>query len=259
MGQILREPIRKSVLATATALGSSYGVIGTALNIEGMTELTLHCKQGTAAVNALVRAYLATTGSLPTTNSDMYQLTDTAGAELEFTALNGEYASFSLLGVSGKYLLFYAKNSSGTSGTLISHVTGNLPMVNGRIAKRLNAEVLAATELAGTSYADVGNAINIHGYQNLTLHVTESGGTEGASITVFVAHTGSAPTATTTMQQFCAVAGTELVYTVLLGEKASFPLTGLTGKYLMIKAKDTAVGSGHATIAVTLTGSVANL
>lgn len=259
MGAILRKPTNKAILATATALTASYAKIGSAINIEGWHNLTLHCKQTTGTVNALVRAYLSLTGAAPIISTSMYQLVTTAGAEVEFTTLDSEYASFNLQGLSAKYALFYAKNSGGTAGTLIANITGNVPTVNGRVAKQLNATVLTTTELAGTSYADVGNVINIEGYENLTLHVYESVGTEGASITPFVTISGSAPTATTTMQQFCAAAGTELVYTILKGEYASFPLEGLTGKYLMLKAKDTAVGAGHATLAITITGSIASL
>ena len=259
MGKILRVPVRKTILATATSLTASYAKIGSAINIEGMLDLTLHLHESANVENALIKPYVAISGDAPTSNSGLYQLCDNTGAEIEFTVLKNERASMSLKGVSGKYLLFYGKGAVGTDADITAFVTGNIPRLNGQTVERLNATVLSSTELSSTSYADKGNVINIEGYDNLTLHVAETGTTEGASIKVFVAHTGDAPTATTNLQQFTDKDGAELEFTVLKGEKASFPLEGLTGKYLMIQAKKTAVGTGNATVEVKITGSAANL
>lgn len=253
---MLRQPDRKSVLATATALTASYADIGSAINIEGMTNLCLHCKQTTGSVNALVKPFVLPTGSTPTATTAMYQyVTPTTGAEIELTTLDGEYAAHPLNGVSGKYLMFQGKNSSGTDGTLTAFVTGNRTFKDGHLVGPLNTSICSATELT-SSYADIGTAgTDVWGYGDLTLHVYESGGTDNALIKVFVAHTGSAPSATTAMDQYVATAGTEVELKVLMGERAALPLTGLHGKWIMIQAKDAGDGSDHATIAVRVTGS----
>lgn len=260
MGKILRAPTRKSVLATATALTASYAKVGSAINIEGMTGITLHCKQTTGSVNALVKPYFSITGDAPTANTSMYQyVTNTAGTEIELTTLDGEYAVHPISGASGKYVLFYAKNSSGTDGTLTAFVTGYVPTVEGRIVNRLNTSILTATEQAA-SYADVGTAATeVWGYNDLCLHVYESGGTDNALIKVFTGHTGSAPTATTAMNQYTAAAGTEIELKVLMGERASLVLPGLTAKWIMLQAKDAGDGSGHATLAIDITGNAISL
>jgi|GEM_PF-2744354 len=259
MGKLLRVPVRKSILATATALGSSYGKIGSAINIEGMVDLTLHVVESGSSEGALVRAYLTTSGDAPTSSSGCSQLVGANGAEVEFTVAASEARCFSLAGVSGKYLLLYAKGASSTTAEITCFVTGNLPTVNGQVVRPLASTVLSATALSSTSYADKGNTINIEGMSDLTLHLTESGTTDGAKVKVFIADSGSAPSATTDLKEASAAAGTALEFTVLKGEKASHPLAGITGKYLMIQAGDTAVGTGHATLAVNISGNVTNL
>lgn len=259
MGKLLRLPVRKSILATTTALTGSYAVIGSAINIEGMVNLTLHIAETAGSEGALVRAYVAASGSAPTAVTGLYQLVDASGAESEFTVAASELRSFTLNNVSGKYLLLCAKGAAGTAAKITAFVTGNLPTLNGQVVRPLAATVLSATALSATTYADKGSAINIDGYSELTLHLTESGTTEGAKVKVFIAHTGSAPTATTNLQDVSAAAGTSLEFVVLKGEKASHPLRGITGKYLMIQAGDTTGGTGHATLAVTLTGNPTNL
>lgn len=259
MGKILRVPVRKSILATATALGSSYGKIGSAINIEGMVNLTLHIAESGGSEGALVRVYVAPSGSAPSSSSGLSQLVGTNGAESEFTVAASGVASFSLNHVSGKYLLLYAKGASSTAAQITAFLTGELPTVNGQIVRPLAATVMSAAALSSTSYADKGSAVNIEGMSDLTLHLTESVTTEGAKVKVFVAHAGSAPSATNDLSTFSAEAGTALEFTVLKGEKASHPLPGLTGKYLMIQAKDTTGGTGHATLAVTISGNVTNL
>jgi len=256
---MLRKPERKSILATATSLGSSYGKIGNAINIQGMTGLTLHLHESANQENAVVKPYIAISGNAPTSNSGLYQLVDSTGAEIEFTVLQNERASFDLKGLSGRYILFYGKGATGTNADITAFLTGNKPRIDGQVPEPLNSQILAATEISSTSYADKGNAINIHGYSDLCLHVAESGTSEGAKIKVFVSHTGNAPTATTNLQQFVGDNGAELEFTVLKGEKASFPLTGLTGKYLMVQVKKTTGGSGNATVAIDITGNVTNL
>jgi len=257
---MLRVPERKSILATATALTASYADVGSAINIEGWTDLTLHCKQTTGSVNALVKAFVFPTGSTPTATTDGYQVvTNTAGTEIEYTTLDGEYAAHPLNNVSGKYIMFQAKNSGGTSGTLTAFLTGNRTLVNGNVVDPLDVSLCAATELT-SSYATLQTvAQSIFGYGNLTLHVTESGGTDNALIKVFVGHTGSAPTAITTMDQYTASAGTEIELKCLLSESASLVLPGLTGKWIMVQGKDAGDGSGHATVAVRITGSAVNV
>ena len=59
MGKLLRVPVRKSILATATALGSSYGKIGSAINIEGIIDLALHVVESGGVEGAKVVAYIA--------------------------------------------------------------------------------------------------------------------------------------------------------------------------------------------------------
>jgi len=260
MGKILRAPTRKSILATSTALTASYAKVGSAINIEGMVGLALHAKQAEGSVNAIIKPYYSTTGDAPTANTNMYQhVLVTAGTEIEFTTLDGEYAVHPLDGVSGKYALFYAKNSGGTTGELQAFLTGFIPTVGGRTVDRLNETLLSATAQTG-SYADVGSAgTDIWGYSDLCLHVYESGGTDNGLITVFTGHTGSAPSVTTAMNQYTDAAGAEVVLKVLMGERASFPLGNLTGKWLMLKAKDAGDGSGHATLAIVLTGSAVSL
>ncbi len=259
MGKILRLPVRKSILATATALGASYGKIGSAINIEGMVNLTLHIAESGGSEGALVRAYLSTSGDAPTSNSGLFQLVGAAGAESEFTVAASEKRSFALYNVSGKYLLLYAKGASSTTAQITAFVTGELPTVNGQVVRPLAATIMSAAALTSTSYADKGSAVNIEGMSELTLHLNESGTTEGAKVKAFLAHTDSAPSATTSLQEVSAEAGTPLEFTVLKGEKASHPLRGITGKYLMIQAKDTTGGTGHATLAVTVSGNVTNL
>jgi len=259
MGKNLRVPVRKSILATATALGSSYGKIGSAINIEGMVDLTLHIAESGGSEGAVVRAYIAPSGDAPSSSSGLAQLVGANGAESEFTVAASEKRSFTLNNVSGKYLLLYGKGASSTTAQITAFVTGNQPTVNGQVVRPLAATVLSATALTSTSYADKGSAINIEGMSDLTLHLTESGTTEGAKVKVFIAHTGSAPSATTALQAVSAEAGTPLEFIVLKGEKASHPLRGITGKYLMIQAADTTGGTGHATLAVTISGNVTNL
>lgn len=259
MGKLLRVPIRKSILATATALGASYGKIGSAINIEGMVDLCLHIAESGGSEGALVRAYLACDGDAPSASTGLYQLTGANGAESEFTIAASGKVSIPLYNVSGKYLFLYAKGASGTAAQITVFVTGNPPTLNGQLVRPLAAQVLTATALASTSYADKGNAVNIEGMSDLTLHLVESGTTEGAKVKVFLAHTGSAPAATTNLQTLAAEAGTALEFTVLKGEKASHPLRGVTGKYLIIQAADITGGTGHATLAVTISGSATNL
>jgi len=259
MGKLLRVPVRKSILATATTLGSSYGKIGSAINIEGMVDLALHVVESGGVEGAKVRAYIAYDGSSPADSTGLFQLAGANGAETEFVLAASEKRCFSLAGVSGKYLLLYAKGSAGTDAQITAFVTGNLPTVNGQTVRPLAATVLSATALTSTSYADKGNAVNIEGMSGLTLHLTESGTTEGAKVKVFIADSGSAPSATTDLKEASAAAGTALEFTVLKGEKASHPLAGITGKYLMIQAADTTGGTGHATLAVNISGNVTNL
>jgi len=259
MAKLLRVPVRKSILATATALGSSFGKIGSAINIEGMVGLTLHVAESGGVEGAKVRAYIACDGSAPADSTGLFQLASANGAESEFVLAASEKRSFSLGQVSGKYLLLYAKGAAGTDAQITVFVTGSIPTANGQVVRPLAATVLTATALASTSYADKGSAVSIQGMSELTLHLAESVGTEGAKVKVFIAHAGSAPTATTDLQEVSAAAGTALELTVLKGEKASHPIPGVTGKYLMIQAADTTEGTGHATLAVTISGSVTNV
>jgi len=259
MGKLLRVPIRKSILATATALGSSYGKIGSAINIEGMVDLCLHIAESGGSGGGARAGHLACDGDAPSASTGLYQLAGANGAESEFTVAASSKVSIPLHNVSGKYLLLYAKGASGTAAQITVFVTGNLPTLNGQLVRPLAAQVLTATALASTSYADKGNAVNIEGMSDLTLHLVESGTTEGAKVKVFLANTGSAPAATTNLQTLAAEAGTALEFTVLKGEMASHPLRGVTGKYLMIQAADTTGGTGHATLAVNISGNATNL
>lgn len=261
MGKILRAPTRKSILATSTALTASYAKVGSAINIEGMVGLSLHAKQAEDSKNAIIKPYYSTTGDAPTANTNMYQhVLITAGTEIEFTALDGEYAVHPLDGASGKYVLFYAKNSSGVIGELQAFLTGFIPTVGGHNVDRLNTSILASATAQTDSYADVGSAgVDIWGYTDLCLHVYESVGTENGYIKVFTGHTGTAPAATTAMNQYTDAAGAEIELKILMGERASFPLGNLTGKWLMLQAKNDTAGSGNATLTIILTGSAVSL
>jgi len=253
-----RIPVRKSILATTTALAATYTKIGSAINVEGMVDLCLHIAETGGAEGALVKIYSSLSGSAPTTNSGMYQDANTDGTEKVYTIAASGIISIPI-NISAKYLLLYAAGASGgTNASITCFITGSRPQPDGLISKQLNSTVLSAASLTSASLADKGVAVNIEGYSDLTLHLSETVGTEGAKVRAFVAHTGSAPTATAALHTHSVLAGTAVDNTVLKGEKASFALKGLTGKYLMIQAAKTAVGAGNATLAVTITGSLTN-
>lgn len=247
--------------ATAKAdLAASYAKVGSAINISGALDPILHLRELANAENAVVKVFLAHTGSAPSSSTDMYQLVGTNGAEIEVTVPQNLRRAFPLAGVSGKYILLEGKGASSTTADLSAFMPSNYLFDNiaggdSRFLGYSHAIAATATNLSG-SYADIGSAVRISGFSHLTLYVYNSGD-QTADIQIYTSFGSSAPAATTNMYPWAVAAGTLVTLSTLTTERAAHPLVGVSGDYLMISAKTT--GSGTASITAYLYGTPAGV
>lgn len=245
----------KSVAATSVSVGAAYAVLGSGLNISGMVDAVAYLREHANTENGVIKFYLAKSGSVPSTNSGLYQLANTDGTEVEVTVTQNVRTLYPLQGVAAKYLLAYAKGAVGADADLSAFIVGNFMYDKRSQASRIlgneTAILASATNLTG-SYADLGSAIDIRGKGNITLFVDNSGD-QKADIQVYTAFGASAPSATTTMYPLRNAAGTVTTFSTLTGEKAAHPLTNISGDYLFIQGKTT--GAGTATVAVSIYAS----
>jgi hypothetical protein len=110
--------------------------------------------------------------------------------------------------------------------------------------------VLTAGALTG-SYVTKGDAVDVRGYSDLTLHVRSHSGAGDIVVKLYSDPTvQTAPTAVTDMFLISAAAGTALEYTTPTTTRASFSLSGLSTNFIMVQAKYSAT-AGTASIWIT--------
>lgn len=102
-------------------------------------------------------------------------------------------------------------------------------------------DATAKADLAAT-YGKVGNAVCIWGYDNMAMFLAEIGNTEAGTVKFFINPDGTLPIVSTGMWQVATAAGAEIEVTVPQNTKIQYPLTGLSGKYLLLEGKG-AVGA----------------
>ena len=260
--KLTRRPIISVIAGSktdATAkvdLAGTYGVVGSAININGLHDGMLFERELANSEAANVKFYLSHTGSAPTSSTGMYQLCNADGTEIVSVVTQNTRRGYPLRGVSGKYLLTYGKGASSTAADLSAFLGGNHIYDNkaggdSRLLGKSQALVASATNLTGST-ADVGVAVDIRGLGNLTLYVNNTGD-DNAVISVYAAFLAAEPTATTNMYPLADAAGNILTFTALATELAAFPLLNVSGDYLMIRGVH-AVG-GTATITAHLFGN----
>jgi len=107
---MIPEPVINTVL-DGGALTGSYADKGSAVNIKGCTDVTLHVISNSGAGDVVVKVFLSYGSTAPTATTNMQQLCTSTGAEIEYTCLSGEKASFAL-NCSANYLMLQAKYSA---------------------------------------------------------------------------------------------------------------------------------------------------
>lgn len=121
---MIPEPVITTV-CSATALGASYADLGSAVDIKGCCDVTVHVTMADNVGNGVFKVFIDDNAtSAPSASTAMNQLLAAAddGTEREITVLNNESGCFPL-NVSGNYLFIQGKYSA-TSGTATVKITG---------------------------------------------------------------------------------------------------------------------------------------
>lgn len=259
---MLRYPVFKvfaGSLTTATSkvdLTASYALVGSAASIRELDEMNLLLREHANSENAVVKFYLAPDGSQPASSTGMYQLvTASTSAEIEVTVVQNTRQCYPLTGVSGRWLLLEAKGASSTGADLSAFLTAQERLGKGKSAIWANKlTIIGTTTELTTSYADIGNFVDIRGLSNLTLYLYNSvAGADPADVTVFIEKSNTQPSATTSLWPLDNTSGTILTFRALTQERSAHPLTGVSGSWLGIQAKSTGSGTA-ASITAYLTG-----
>ena len=106
------------------------------------------------------------------------------------------------------------------------------------------ADATAKTNLTA-SYAKIGSSVNIFGLDDMNMIQREHGNTEALVTKFFVDHSGAQPSASTSMYQLVAVAGTEIEVTVTQNVRTCYPLQHLSGKWFLLEGKGAASTGGQ--------------
>ena len=123
-GRGLRLRIAKIVVnSVAQALTGSEVIIGSPINIRGLSDLTMFVQNTDGSVTGTIHPYVSWGASQPAGISVMYSQDVVAGTAKSYDTLASEYAAHPLLGVSGDWL---ALAGSGNGADLIVSVMGNV-------------------------------------------------------------------------------------------------------------------------------------
>jgi hypothetical protein len=223
-------------LASALSLAATYGNVGSApKRIAGAKDINLKLAEVVNTENAVVKFYVSQNVTAPTAVSGMYQVVSAAGAETE-VVITQNTAQMFVLPISGEYFWMQGKGAVGTNADLTASLIQNYAYdpdgFKWQSAKKTFGSVATAI---GGSATQVGSILDIRGLGNITLFVTESGGTNGV-ITVYLATGATAPADTTTMTALKNATPAVITFTTLLNEKAAHFLGNLCADYIGLTA-----------------------
>ena len=222
-------------VTSATAkvdLAATYGDVGSALDMNNMSNPTAYLAEIANAENAVVKWFLSPDPTQPTSSTGHYQLTNAAGAEIEVTIVQNTSQVYPL-NASAYWGMIQGKGAAGTDADLRAFLTGNFSHDgHGSRMKVTKLTVIStATALTGTPTL-TGNVVNIRGLSNLTLFVFNSDASVTGVLTPYVAFGANAPSSLANMYPLDGTNGTALTFSTLGTERAAHPLTGITGDWL---------------------------
>jgi hypothetical protein len=223
-------------LASALSLAATYGNVGSApKRIAGATDINLKLAEVVNTENAVVKFYVSANKTAPASVASMYQVTAAAGTETEVVITQNTAQMFALP-ISGEYFWMQGKGATGTNADLTASLIANYAYdpdgFKWQSAKKTFGSVATAI---GGSATQVGSVLDIRGLGNITLFVTESGGTNGV-ITVYLATGATAPADTTTMTALKNATPAAVTFTTLANEKACHWLGNLCADYMALTA-----------------------
>lgn len=225
--------------STKVDLTGSYADIGSAININGMCDPTLYLAEIANNENAVVKAFLSPDPTQPTASTNLYQLTNADGTEVEITIVQNTTQVYSNP-FAAHWLFLQGKGATSTTADLRAFIRGNYAHDGrgSRFVQKKISIVSTATALTGSA-ALVGSIVDIRGLGNLTLYVYNSDASVTGVITPFVSFADTAPTALSSMYSLDVVAGTAKTFSTLATERAAHPLLNVSGNYLAL------AGSGN--------------
>lgn len=223
-------------LASTLSLAATYGNVGSAAKrIGGATDINLKLAEVVNTENAVVKFFVSPNVAAPASVTPMFQVVNAAGAETEVTITKNTAQMFALP-ISGEYFWMQGKGAVGTDADLTASLIANYAYdpdgFKWQSAKKTFGSVATAI---GGSATQVGSVLDIRGLGNITLFVTESGGTNGV-ITVYLATGATAPADTTTMTALKNATPAAITFTTLANEKAAHFLGNLCADYIALTA-----------------------
>lgn len=223
-------------LASALSLAATYGNVGSApKRIAGAKDINLKLAEVANVEAAAVKFYVSQNVMAPISVSTMYQVVAVAGTEIEVTVAQNAAQMYDLL-ISGEHFWMQGKGAVGTNADLTASLIQNYAYdpdgFKWQSAKKTFGSVATAI---GGSATQVGSILDIRGLGNITLFVTESGGTNGV-ITVYLATGATAPVDTTTMTALENASSAVITYTTLLNEKAAHWIGNVCADYIGLTA-----------------------
>lgn len=239
-GQRMRaKPIAiAGTVASATTkvdLGAAYADVNAAVNMRNMHDPTLYLGEIANVENAAVKAFLSPEETQPAATTNLYQLVDAAGAEIEVTIVKNTTQVYSITGAAAKWLFLQGKGAVGADADLRAFLLGNFAQGgDGSRLKPMKIPIIStATALTATPTL-TGSVVNIRGLGHLTLFVYNSDAAVNAVVTPYVSFGNTAPTELANMYSLDVVAGTAKAFTTLATERAAHPLLGISGDWLAL-------------------------
>lgn len=224
----------KTVAATKVDLTASYVDIGSALDVNGMTDPTLFLAEIANVENAVAKLFLSPDKDQPAASTNLFQLCNADGTEIEITVVKNTTQCFGLK-FAAWWAMLQAKGAVGTDGDLRAFLSGNFGADARGSRFRMPKIVINSVAQAGTgSEVIIGSPVNIRGLSDITMFVYNSDGAVTAAIHPYVSWGDDQPAGLSTMYSQDVVAGTAKSYNTLATERAAHHLLGVTGDWLAL-------------------------
>jgi len=226
-------------LASATTkedLTASYADIGSAVDINGCTDIMLDLAEIANVENAVAKVFLSMERAVPTASTGLYQLVNADGTEKEITITKNTRQIYEMPGA-GTHLFLQAKGAAGTDGDLRAFVCRNQRMTGMRSRYLFTKTAIASTAVAvGATATAVGSVIDIRGLGNLTLFVQNSDGAVDGVITPYFSHADTQPAAYTNMFALKDTTPAARTFTTIANEKAAHFIGNVAADWLALSA-----------------------
>lgn len=223
--------------ATKVDLTASYADIGSAIDINGHSGITLDLAEIANSENAVAKVFLSMEEAVPSASTGHFQLANTDGTEVEIVITQNTRQIYEV-GAVGSHLILQAKGASGTTADLRAFAIGNTRVsANNRSRYLIRKIAVASTAVAvGASATAVGSVIDIRGLGNLTLFVYNSDSSVDGVITPYFSHADTQPAAYTNMFALKDVTPAARTFTTIATEKAAHYIGNVAADWMALSA-----------------------